>query len=245
MRFGKMVRFAAVGLAVALVTAACGDGDGDDVTTEAAGDFSALVEEASEARIRVTYTNDDGDEITFSQDPPKQAILTAEARVITTADVTIVCTGEETDAPQCFEIEGTGEESGGLVSGLLGGFAAPFFAFTSLADERLADVETSEREIAGRTAICAEVQATGVLPGVDLEGEATYCIDADTGALLLSEATTADGETQRFEATDVGDPRPEDFEPPVEPVSPGSIPGLEDLPDGGDGDGTPDGGFPY
>lgn len=65
----------------------------------------------------------------------------------------------------------------------------------------------SQETIAGREAVCTEVSRD------DFDGE--ICADTETGLALRSVGTTPDGQMSA-EATDVGQPRPEDFEAPAE-----------------------------
>lgn len=229
-------RLLAIVAGIMLVAAACNGGDDDteaqaegeaDIEAEAGDGFGALVQQAEQATVRVTYRTDTGEEITFSQDPPESAIIAEGAHMITSGESFIFCSSEADEG--CFEFEGLAQGEA-FAGNFIAGIAAPFFAFQQLGAGQLGDVDTSEREIAGRAAQCATVDADAGVPGVTLEGSATYCVDVETGALLLAETTSGEGETTTFEAIEVGEPEPGDFEPASPPQNFGDLPGGGAVP---------------
>jgi hypothetical protein len=200
--------------------AACG-GDDDDSASDATGDestqstdapdstepptngddYSALLEKARTATYRVTYANADtnGDDFTISQDPPNRALIFGDERYVTNQDGTFLCTAE-----RCVSVPGVGATA---LEGLVQGFFGAYSALLSVEETSGVgyDVEvTDDEEIAGRDARCAEVSG-GTIPSGQ---QAKVCVDSETGVLLLAGSSDAD----RIEATEFGDPQPDDFE---------------------------------
>lgn len=233
---------------LALVAAACGDGDqaeGPATPTSTAtttpetpaaqpttgqptgaGGFAQLARQGFQAQARVTYQvtgtgTGTGQTLTFSSDGESSAILYDTGRVIATADTTIVCS-EGGGAQQCIEFSGTGAGNQSLV----GAFAAPLVGLTAAFEEGAQAVGgftvTGERQIAGRTATCATFDPSA-LPTGDYVGEATLCVADDAGIVLLFEVTSPDG-TLRMEAVEVGEPQASDFEPPAPPQQAPAVP---------------------
>lgn len=119
------------------------------------------------------------------------------AHVYPDADDPFVCTarGEDwecytgDDSPEGYQLERT---------------------FLGEDEELLAAFEedATEEEIAGRDAVCVD--------GLSLDGfDGQMCADVETGIVLRTVGATADGQMSA-EATDFGEPRPEDFEAPAE-----------------------------
>lgn len=240
MTAGRIVSVAVIA-ALTLAAAACGDGDttaGTPTSPTATGDgspapsptgtaaeptgdatqgFATLAERGFEARARVSYrvTSAGTEEtLTFSSDGQRTAILYPGGRVIVTAEgATIACI---TEGPaQCFEFP----QAAGGAQNLAGAFAGPFVGLATAFESDAAVVPgfslTGERDIAGRTATCATFDPSRLAVGTT-GGEATLCVDADTGLILLYEVTAEDG-SWRMEALEVGEPSDEDFEPPAPP----------------------------
>jgi hypothetical protein len=194
----------------------------DDVTDATTGnrEYDALLEKARTASYRVTYQSDDGDdEFTISHDPPKSAFITDDGTMyIRSGDESITCSGQGGEL-QCFTMPDAGAGADAVVQAFFGVYAG-LLATSEEADGVLFDVTTSsDEQVAGRAAKCAEVEA-GALTGGD--GRFKVCIDAETGVLLLGE-TESDGTTNQIEAVKVGEPIASDFEPPVEPTDLGSV----------------------
>jgi hypothetical protein len=221
-------------LATALV--ACGSSKSDDeskatsdktTTTEkssspdsgsGADDFGSLAERGGKATARITYRDADGTEFTLSQDPPKQALISKEGKFISDGEHTVICTGSGNDA-QCFEMaQGTDENQ---IGSFLGAFAAPFEMIKSLDQNAVTakGVDTSSETIAGRKATCATFDSSK-LAGSTGTGTEKVCVDKKTGVLLKVES---DGKTQ-LEATDIGEPKSDDFEPTTTPQTVPSVP---------------------
>ncbi len=227
----KYLAFVAI-VAVALSSlAACG-GDDDDSANPANGnsttsassggstdsttgnaDLDALVKKAKSATYRVTYESDGDDEFTISNDPPKRAFITDDSTIIDTGDESLVCNGSGSDA-SCVKnpVGQTG------VDAMLTGFFGVYSALITAVDEGhglVFDVsKSSDEEIAGRSARCAEISG-GAL--VQNEGHLKVCVDKETGVLLLGESGDGD-DTSRIEATKFEEPKDSDFVPPAEPT---------------------------
>lgn len=198
---------------------AAADDDGDTAASGEAAQFAELASEGFEANARVTYemTGSTGDieTMTFSSDGERTALLMPEGRMIVTAEGGVIFCDESSSEARCFSMEG---QSG--AQGMMGAFATPFLGLATTFQEGVNDLpgyaSSGEQEIAGRTATCATFDASQFVPAGEGGGEATFCVDAETGIALKYEASTADG-TFGMEATEVGEPQAGDFEPPAEP----------------------------
>ena len=195
-----------------------GDEESEEESSGDGDDFSAALEQAGEATIKVTYEvtgeNQDPQQFTIAQDPPKFALQAETGLLIDDGERFISCDASE--GGQCIELPREGTE--GMAESILGAFAAPFLAFQQAADSDALGYEvTGSEEIAGRDAICATIDASE-LPGSSETGSATSCVDEETGILLLFEGEGA-GDTGRIEAIEVSEPTDEDFEPTSEPMS--------------------------
>jgi hypothetical protein len=218
-------------IVAALTMVACGGGDDPTVGGEAPGDddaaatttappvdrddddLSALLEQGSEVRARVTYRITDADgsteEITFSQDPPRFAFISDEGKFIVDGDDVVACGGGE-----CTRFPA--EMGTQMAAGMMGAITAPLLGMQEAARSGTPfGAGTDRREIAGRSAVCTTLEA-GRFPGVTEEGSATFCADAELGVMLLWEVEH-EGEVNRLEVIDLDDPRPDDFEPDSEP----------------------------
>lgn len=199
---------------------------GDDSTQEGAADGGAVQEALAgglDEPVQITYRLE-GDtagaegqevqEVVLAQAPPqlswRMEMETGGLRIIFDGEQWITCS--DTDAGwQCLAIGS--EASSGLQSGVLQ--MVP--TVNELGDMQLPS-SSGEETIAGRTGVCYQ--------GADLSGlsEGRVCLDEATGVLLLSEGTAAfeGGGSFRMVATEFGEPGPDAFEPPAEPVDAGS-----------------------
>jgi hypothetical protein len=90
----------------------------------------------------------------------------------------------------------------------------------------------SSDTIAGRDARCITFSASSFSPlaalAGSLDGEATVCVDEETGFLLKLETNDGDSTKNVFLATEVGEASEEDVTPPVTPstISLPDIPGI-------------------
>jgi hypothetical protein len=195
---------------------------GTDATTGNA-DFDALIAKAKTSSFRVTYNNTDGNStFTFSQDPPKTAFLTGDGeQLIADGDSTIAC-DTTSGAPQCLKLPASEASTiDTLVQGFFGVASALVLGSSKGANGITFDsAKNSDETVAGRDAQCAEVTAAAVTGG----GENRYkiCVDKELGVMLLTE-TEGNGTTSRIEATEVGDPKSSDFDPPAEPTDVGAL----------------------
>jgi len=211
-----------------------GDGDGDEDADGDSGDtseeLSDLAEQFGIVEVRVSYTFStsgageafDGT-MTFYSRPPDSwrmdlSSADGEFTMINTGGVSYLCS-EEGGQGSCFE------------SPLTEAISVPFFnlfadpaQFETLIDEELsgADVDRSEREIAGQDAIC--YSASGTVDGETGEGE--YCFRED-GVLLFLQGSGDGTGSIMMEATEVSDTvEDSDLEPPYEILDLGDVPGL-------------------
>ncbi len=226
-------KYLLLALVATLVIGACGadedptiGGDPEATTTTAPDaappdggdedeDLSALLAQAAEVRVRITYRatsgGEAGEEFTLSQDPPRFALLTDDGKFIVDGDDVVACSDGE-----CMRFPpGMGEQ---MATGMLGAFTGPVLGLQEAARTGAPwGAATERRQVAGRSALCLRVEP-GRIPGVTEQGTATLCADADLGVMLLWELDH-EGEVERLEAVEIGDPRDDDFEPDSEPQS--------------------------
>lgn len=208
-------------------SAASGADGGDTGGDTADNPLADLASKASDARIKVTYRTDEGDEITIARDGTDRVSFTTDGNTLYSVDgKTISCDGTGPDA-ECTELP-----LGNLGGGLLTAFTAIFEGLTKLDSDIYGGTLTDET-IAGRSARCATFTASdfaplGGLGGGDFDptAEAVICVDAETGILLRLGASSAESSKELLEATAVAEPTDADFEPPTTPQT------LPDLPGG-------------
>lgn len=203
-----------------------GDDTGDD-TEGAIDDYQALIEEAQGVRIRVTYEDSSGTQQILSQDGEgRSAFFTDGSVVISGPDGTVTCDGIDGDSPTCTKLPAGLGDLAGLGSSFLFVFSQGFSQLAGV----LEGVDQSNEEIAGRDAICWNVDpsdfAAALSPDVGSEAGGRVCIDEETGILL--EISSENDDTANLIAVEVGEPKDSDFEPPVEPEET-DVPGLDDL----------------
>ena len=198
------------------------DGSGDGGSNE----FSDLVAKASTANIRIVYERDGESTVTIAQDGEgKSAFTDGNTTLYTDGDSTVSCDGTGSDAT-CTKIP-----VGGAGAGILTAFTSVFSGLTKLSSSVFGG-DVSSETIAGRDAKCITFSASNFSPlaalAGSLDGEATVCVDQETGFLLKLE--TKDGSTTKdvFIATEVGEATDEDLTPPVTP-STISLPDIPEL----------------
>jgi hypothetical protein len=228
----RKVLAAAVGLAfmVAAIASCGGSGSAKNAKSAAAksgastGDdeFDQLLAKQEKARIRVTYKTD-SDTFTVSQDGNGTvAYISKDSKVVKKGDTVTSCS-DLPDDPQCTTL--TGEMANASL--------VPFTAVLTLAKTEIEAAKkaggygkkTSET-IAGRSAECVTVtignvagnvgKLVGKLGGANTNEGWKACADKDTGIMLLWSAVgTTDNSQGRIEATEVGDPKDDDFTTPT------------------------------
>lgn len=191
----------------------------DDDTDEAlqSSDFADLANRGFASEARVTYElQQDGEDpqtMVLSSDGEQTAWLMPDGRMITRPDGTSIFCDESGQQAQCFEMGGEGQ------AGPMAG-ASPFFGMATAFQDGVESFpgfsNTGSEEIAGRSATCGTFEPTQFATGQDV-GEATLCLDDDTGVMLRYEARDPEGTANSIEATEVGEPEASDFEPPAEP----------------------------
>lgn len=212
--------------------------DSNDATTTqpdsggGSNDFSELVAKASKANIRIVYERDGEDSITIAQNGEGKSAFTQGDSTIytdTEADTTVSCDGTGADA-ECTQIPG-----GGVGASILTGFTNVFTGLVNL-PESVFGGDVSDDTIAGRDARCITFSASSFSPLAALagsfDGEATICVDEETGFLLKLATDDGSSTKELFIATEVGEASEDDVTPPVEPskVTLPSIPGIS-IPD--------------
>jgi hypothetical protein len=210
----------------------CGsdDDDGGDAggttaptTTEGDGggsnDFSEIVAKAKSANIRIVYQRDGEDSITIAQNGEgKSAYTSGDSTIFTDGDTTVSCEGTGDDA-ECKEIP-----FGGAAASFLTTFTGLFTGLVNL-PESVFGGEVSSDTIAGRDASCITFGAGDFSPLAALagalddaiDGEATICVDDETGFLLKLETDDGSSQKELFLATEVGEASESDVTPPVTP----------------------------
>jgi hypothetical protein len=187
-----------------------GNGDGSN-------EFSEIVAKASKANIRIVYERDGEDSITIAQDGEGRSAFTDGDTTIytdTEENSTVSCDGTGADA-ECTEIP-----LGGVAASILTGFTQVFTGLVNL-DSSVFGGDVSSDTIAGRDARCITFSASSFSPlaalAGSLDGEATICVDEETGFLLKLETDDGSSAKNVFLATEVGEATDEDLTPPVTP----------------------------
>jgi hypothetical protein len=204
------------------------DTDGSpDSSAAPAGDLADILARQEDAVVKVTYRRGD-DEFTIAQDHEKKAITSGNSKVIVTDDGTINCDDLDT-TPTCLDVP---EGVDSLVNVGLSFYDA---VAQSLADASgvLPGLDTTQDEIAGRDATCAEADSNTFLQGLseNLGGlelpslNARVCVDNESGFLL--EFSTDQDATDNLIAIEVTEPSADDFEPPVPLTDDVELPGDE------------------
>jgi hypothetical protein len=211
----------------ALTLAACGgddssndkssgstSGNGHTLPTTGNSTYDQLLKKAESSRYRVTYTSSDDDKtFTVSHDPPKSAFITSDSMYIQTGDGTVTCENVGSADASCTQLSTGGMSADTITQGFFGVYAALLAAGKSGIAGGLLDVKkTSDETIAGRDASCAQIDGSRLGKSGDT---LKACVDKDTGVLLLGETTGSDA--NKIEATEFGDPKDSDFQPPVTP----------------------------
>ena len=184
-------------------------------TADIASQLAALGGDIKQTTGKVTYvstsTGGTTSTVTFYSKPPNSRFDSADAdgsttAYITTPSVTYICTSDATHTQQsCISQPGTGTGSAGL--GLLGGFFSSTYidALIAAAQAQGVSINKSNESIAGTNASCYEGTYSG--------STEKFCF-SDSGVLLETQTTKADGTTSGLRATafssDVSD---SDFQP--------------------------------
>jgi len=226
-----MRRIAACIAAFALLLAACGGG-GNKLTGSKSSNngssgsstdsFQNLLNQQNKAKIRVTYQSG-SDTFTISRDGNGNvAYITSDSQTIVKSDgTTTTCTGMP-DETSCTTVTGDAAK-------------AALLPFTGILDLAATEIKSahdaggigkeSSENIAGRDATCVTVTLGSALgkvggaiagaSGADTSAGYKACADKQTGILLLWEGVgSASDNSNKIEATQVGEPQDSDFVPP-------------------------------
>ncbi|GAA1864514.1 hypothetical protein [Asanoa iriomotensis] len=200
-------RVATVAAAVVLggFTLGCGLVQNAVDTAQTLGDFSDRLGKSAELTYTAEYKTDDGT-VTFVQQPPNSAVLSAGGRLIFTPQAMIMC-----DKGECQRAPAAAGPDANLVAAVGGaGFLTPELALGMVAAAAIVpgtDVSTSEREIAGQDSLCADVDGiedpqAGAQPG-DLKSF-SVCV-TDAGLLSSFSGETHGGEQTAIELVSYSD----------------------------------------
>ena len=193
-----------------------GKNGGDD-------ELSKLLEKTKSAKYKVTYQSGNDEAFTIAQDPPLFSYVQGDsATYVLKDDSAVSCSGTGSTAT-CTQLPGGGATmKTGLTAGL-GAFAALFLSQSGTGIPGLLNVKTTNKEVAGRDAACATIDAgsLGALSAA-LKGSYSVCIDKETGIMLQTKADSGNGSTDDITATAFSEPTEADFTPPA---TPSTIPG--------------------
>ena len=200
-------------------------------TANTLSDFSDRLGKAAQ----LTYTADyafsvDGGEpsetkVTLVQQPPNTAMISGDSRMIFTADYMTMC-DKVNGAVECQRAPNPGGAAladTGLVSGVAGpGFVTPELALGLVAAAALlpgTDVSSSDKEIAGQKALCADV--TGIEappndgPNQEMLRDFSVCV-TEAGVLASFTGTSNVGDKVAVVLTKFSDKaNPKAFTPPA------------------------------
>ncbi|MFK3980677.1 hypothetical protein ACI2K4_09920 [Micromonospora sp. NPDC050397] len=153
---------------VVLLGAGCGVISTVQNAVDTAGALSEFADRLGKA-AELTYTAEyrvvggEGGTITLAQQPPRSVLVSADGRLITTAESMIICDGNECQRV-ANNAAGVAGPDATMVAGVAGpGFVTPELALGLVAAAAIVpntDVETSEKTIAGQDSLCADV--TGI-----------------------------------------------------------------------------------
>ncbi|HVL89791.1 MAG TPA: hypothetical protein VM841_06100 [Actinomycetota bacterium] len=211
-------------LALAALLAACGgDGKGPDALPSLSAEgraFRDLGLAGAEATVRIVYrvaAGDETSEVIVAQRPPQRSFRVTEGQtslIVATEAGDVVTCGQE----ECFRIPGLGSSIAQAGAAILGPLAQGFDMFHG--EQALEGYAPAPgRTIAGREATCGTWK-----PEFSPDGF-TMCLDAKTGIALLYEIASGNIDVT-LEATEVGEPGDDDFEPlfPVTDLPTGYVP---------------------
>jgi hypothetical protein len=210
-----------------------GTGKTTETDASTAHDLSDLLKRQDDAVIKITYKRGN-DQFTIAQDHEKRSVTDGKTKVIVTDDGTINCDNIDT-TPTCLDVPE------GVDSLVNVGLSFYNVIAQGLADasDKLPGLKTTQDEVAGRKATCAEADSNAFLQGLadSLQGlelpslTARICVDNETGYLL--EFSTGQDATDDLVAIEVTEPSAADFKPPVplsEPPDNGELPGDAPAP---------------
>ena len=196
--------------------------DSTDDSDEASDDLKELLEQQSDAHIKIVYetTGDfanDGEELTIIQDgAERSAWISGDSSYYMIDGKSISCSNLDAE-PECQELpEGLGDLA---ALGPMTFFNALGQGMLAAGDSELDGLDKENDEVAGRDAICIDwdMGALGALSGeTDADAAVRICVDKETG-YLLEYSGQADGEGGSFKAVEVSEPTDADFEPPATP----------------------------
>ena len=172
-------------------------GDGADSGADS-GSFSSRLTGDSGKTFKVVYEMSSGgttQQVTFAQSPPKSAVITKDASVISDGTKTISCSGTGSEVT-CIDL-GSGISSpvaaitslfdAKVVRSMIKGFEAQ-----SVAKAAGVTIEESTKEIAGGTSSCVTVTTKGSKAGtwcVTAQGLVSYVQTPDSSLTLVSYTT--------------------------------------------------------
>jgi hypothetical protein len=210
-------RIATVTAAVALggFSLGCGIVQNAVDTANTLGEFSDRLGKAATLTYTAEYQTDGGT-VTLAQQPPNTAVMSGEQKLIFTAEAMTICdAGECQQAPSAASVA-----DADLMGNVAGGFLTPELALGLVAAAAIvpgSDVSTSEKEIAGQEALCADVTGIEEPTGADGEivQEFSVCVTG-SGVLASFSGATNTGEQASVELVAFSDEvDPAAFEPPA------------------------------
>jgi hypothetical protein len=177
-------------------------------TAQVLSDFADRLGKSANLTYTAEYRVTDGDNVTLVQQPPSTAFLGKTGSFIFTPEYMFVC-GAEKGVTTCQRTPNNTQNVGGADAGVVGsvtgaGFVTPEIALGLIAAAAFvpgAEVETSERTIAGEKSLCAK--ATGLeaaaSPGdEDAPKDFSVCV-TESGILSAFSGTSTKGEKAEIE----------------------------------------------
>ncbi len=210
----RPVRVASLAIAAVLaggVLAACSSSTPDQSATSStttsgggsdsgadSGSFSSRLTGDSGKSFKVVYEVSSGgttQQVTFAQSPPKSAIITKDATVISDGTKTVTCSGTGSDAT-CVNLGSSMSSPVAAITSLFDAKAVRSmlqgFEAQSVAKAAGITIEESTKEIAGGTSSCVTVTTKGAKDGtwcVTPQGLVSYVQTADSSLTLVSFTT--------------------------------------------------------
>jgi hypothetical protein len=191
-------------------------GPGDTGSIGGDSEISKLLAKTKNAKYKVTYQSGSDQPFTIAQDPPRFSYVSGDSSTYVLADNSAVsCSGTGSSAT-CTKLPGTGDSVRQGLSTSFGALAALFLGGSGTGIPGLANIHTTNKQIAGRDAACVTIDSStlGALSAA-LKGSYTICIDKNTGIMLQAKSDNGSGSTTDITATNFGSPTNADLTPPA------------------------------
>jgi hypothetical protein len=233
-------RYSFVAALLAVMLAACGSssssssgGNGSNASNGSGSkdEFSALLEKAKTANVKVTYkAQDKSDAFTLVQYNGDVSFTTGDSQFITKSDKAYTCSDVTSSSPTCVVAPGGTAAGQAIETGFFGLYSALLSSDVANVASKLSGVTrtTSTETVAGRDAKC--VKLSGSLLGQT--GNVSVCVDSKTGVLLNASSDTSVSAGNSIQATDFAESTADDVKLPAEPtqITLPTLPGGATIP---------------